>query len=437
MEESSMFSHPAVYIVDGARTPFLKARTAPNPLSSSDLAVAAGQALLMRQPFAPDEIDQVVVGSTIPNPNETNIGRIVALRVGCGFSVPAMTVMRNCASGLQALDTAACQIMLGKSDLILAGGTDAMSQAPLLFNEDMTRWLAYFFATKTPLEKLKLIPQLRPHFFAPVISMLKGLSDPVVGINMGQTAENVAYEFGITRQEMDEYSMQSQLRTAKAQDDGVFNAEISSICDPRGKSFASDDGVRRDTTLEKLAKLKPFFDKKYGQITAGNSSQITDGAAMLILASKEAVERHRLPVLAKIVDCQWGALDPAFMGLGPAHAIAQLLAKQKLGIQDIDYWEINEAFAAQVIGCVKALAQEKYCQEKLGLSGALGAIDYERLNVSGGAIAIGHPVGASGARLILHLAHLLRSKGVKRGVASLCIGGGQGGAMLIESVDGV
>jgi acetyl-CoA C-acetyltransferase len=432
-----MFSHPSVYIVDGARTPFLKARTAPNPLSSSDLAVAAGQALLMRQPFAPDEIDQVVIGSTIPNPNETNIGRMVALRVGCGMSVPGMTVMRNCASGLQALDTAACQIMLGRSDLILAGGTDAMSQAPLLFNEDMTRWLAYFFAAKTPVEKLKLIPQLRPHFFKPVIAILRGLTDPVVGINMGQTAENVAYEFGITRKEMDEYSLQSQLRTAHAQDAGEFNAEISPICDPRGKAFGDDDGVRRDTTLEKLGKLKPFFDKKYGQITAGNSSQITDGAAMLILASKEAVVKHGLPVLAKIVDCQWGALDPAFMGLGPAHAIAQLLQKQRLGIKDIDYWEINEAFAAQVIGCVRAMDDQKYCQEKLGLSGELGAIDYDRLNVNGGAIAIGHPVGASGARLVLHLAHLLRSKGVKRGIASLCIGGGQGGAMLIESVDGV
>lgn len=432
-----MFSLPSVYIVDGARTPFLKSRTAPNPLSNADLAVAAGQALLMRQPFSPEDIDQVIVGSTIPNPNETNIGRIVALRVGCGNAVPGMTVMRNCASGLQALDTAACQIMLGKSDLILAGGTDAMSQAPLLFNEDMTRWLAYFFAAKTVPEKLTLLTKLRPHFFKPVISILKGLTDPVVGINMGQTAENVAYEFNITRKEMDEYAMQSQLRTARAQEEKAFDAEIAAICDPRGNAFDSDDGVRRDTTLEKLAKLKPFFDKKYGQITAGNSSQITDGAAMLILASKDAVERYKLPVLAKIVDCQWGALDPAFMGLGPVHAISKLLKKQRLGLNDIDYWEINEAFAAQVLGCVRAFESETYCKDKLGLSGALGTIDMARLNVNGGAIAIGHPVGASGARIILHLAHLLRKEGAKRGVASLCIGGGQGGAMLIESVDGV
>lgn len=432
-----MFSQPAVYIVDGARTPFLKSRTAPNPMSNSDLAVAAGQALLMRQPFSPHDIDQVIVGSTIPNPNETNIGRIVALRVGCGDAVPGMTVMRNCASGLQALDTAACQIMLGKSDLILAGGTDAMSQAPLLFNEDMTRWLAYFFAAKTVGEKLKLLTKLRPHFFKPVIAILKGLTDPVVGINMGQTAENVAHKFGITRKEMDEYALQSQQRTAKAQDEQHFSAEISGVCDPKGNAFESDDGVRRDTSLEKLAKLKPFFDKKYGQITPGNSSQITDGAAMLILASKAAVEKYNLPVIAKIVDCQWGALDPAFMGLGPAHAIAKLLKKQHLGLKDIDYWEINEAFAAQVIGCIRAMADDTYCKENLGLSGALGTIDMARLNVDGGAIALGHPVGASGARIILHLAHLLKREGAKRGIASLCIGGGQGGAMLIESVDGV
>jgi acetyl-CoA C-acetyltransferase len=431
-----MSSYPAVYIVDGARTPFLKARTAPNPFSNADLAVAAGQALLMRQPFSPHDIDQVVIGSTIPNPDEPNIGRIVALRLGCGNHVPGMTVMRNCASGMQALDTAAAQIKLGQSDLVLAGGTDAMSQAPLLFNKDMTRWFSYFFAAKTVGEKLKLLTQLRPHFLSPVIAILKGLFDPIAGINMGQTAENVAYEFQITRKAMDEFALQSNQRVAKSQDEGYF-PDIVPICDAKGKSYEIDDGVRRDSSMEKLSKLRPFFDKKYGQVTAGNSSQITDGAAMLILASKEAVLRHRLPVLAKIVDCQWAALDPAFMGLGPTHAIAKLLQKQSLSLKDIDYVEINEAFAAQVIGCVRALESDSYCREKLGLSGALGTIDMSRLNVDGGAIALGHPVGASGARLVLHLAHILRRQGAKRGIASLCIGGGQGGAMLIESVDGV
>ncbi len=431
-----MFSKRDVYIVDGARTPFLKAKTAPNPFSSCDLAVAAGQALLMRQPFSPHHIDQVIVGSTIPNPDETNIGRMVALRVGCGDSVPGMTVMRNCASGLQALDTAACQIMLGKSNLVLAGGTDAMSQAPLLLNEEMTRWLSYFFAAKSPVEKLKLITQLRPRYFAPVISILRGLSDPVVGISMGQTAENVAFEFNIDRLAMDEYSLQSHQRTAKAQDEMMF-PEIVPICDSRGKTYTFDDGVRRDSSLEKLGKLKPYFDKKYGQITAGNSSQITDGAAMLILASKEAVQEYQLPVMARIVDCQWSALSPAYMGLGPAYAIAALLQKQKLALKDIDYFEINEAFAAQVIGCVLALDSDTYCREKLGLPGALGLIDPLRMNIHGGAIAVGHPVGASGARLALHMAHILKRQKAKYGIASLCIGGGQGGAMLIESVEGV
>ncbi len=432
-----MFSNQNVYIVDGARTPFLKARTSANPFSNSDLAVLAGQALLMRQPFLPSDIDQVIVGSTVPNPNEPNIGRIVALRVGCGDHVPGMTVMRNCASGLQALDSAANQILLGKSDLILAGGTDAMSQAPLLFNKDMTKWLSYFFAAKTIGEKLALLPKLRPHFFAPVIALLKGLTDPVVGINMGQTAENVAHLFGITRKEMDEYALESNKRTAKAQDESLFSSEIISICDEKGKCYEADDGVRRDTSLEKLAKLKPFFDKKYGQITPGNSSQITDGAAMLLLASKKAVEKYQLPVLAKIIDCQWSALNPAYMGLGPAHAIASLLKNQNLSLKDIDYFEINEAFAAQVIGCMKALESEDYCKETLGLPTAMGTIPLSRLNVDGGAISIGHPVGGSGARLVLHLAHVLKRSGTKRGVASLCIGGGQGGAMLIESVDGV
>jgi len=202
--------------------------------------------------------------------------------------------------------------------------------------------------------------------------------------------------------------------------------------DYNGKFYATDEGVRQDTTLDKLAKLKPVFDKPFGMVTAGNSSQVTDGAALLLLASEQAVDQLKLPVLAKIVDTEWAALSPDVMGLGPAFSAANLMKKYNLRMSDIDYWEINEAFAAQVIACLKAWESQEFCQKQLGLVNALGSLDRSRLNVDGGAIAMGHPVGATGARLALHITELLNRHNAKRGIATLCIGGGQGGAMLIE-----
>ena len=186
--------------------------------------------------------------------------------------------------------------------------------------------------------------------------------------------------------------------------------------------------------MENLAKLKPFFDRKYGKITPGNSSQITDGAAWLLLASAEAVEKFKLQPIGKITDTQWAGLDPAQMGLGPVHSSTPILQRHGLGLNDLDAWEINEAFAAQVQGCLRAWNDDAYCREELGLEAALGALDTSKLNVDGGAIALGHPVGASGARIVLHLLHVLRRNRGKRGIATICIGGGQGGSVLVETV---
>jgi acetyl-CoA C-acetyltransferase len=235
---------------------------------------------------------------------------------------------------------------------------------------------------------------------------------------------------------MDAYSVRSHQRVARAQDEGPLKSgggEVEALYDSKGNAFALDDGVRRDASLEGLAKLRPFFDRKYGNVTPGNSSQITDGAAWLILASEEAVRRHGLEPIGRIVDSQWAGLDPAQMGLGPVHAASPILQRHGLGLADLDYWEINEAFAAQVLGCLAAWKDEKYCQEQLGLERAMGEIDDEKLNVDGGAVALGHPVGASGARIVLHMLKLLKRKNAKRGMASICIGGGLGGAMLLEA----
>ena len=420
-----------VYVVDGARTPFLKARTGLGPFTGSDLAVNAGRPLLLRQPFEATAFDEVIVGAAMPSADEANIGRVVSLRLGCGDKVPAWTVMRNCASGLQALDSAFVNILAGRSRLVLAGGTDAMTHAPLMYGPAMVNWLAQWYAAKSVGQKAGLATKFRLSNLAPVIAILRGLTDPIVKLSMGSTAEIVAKRFGITRQMMDEYAVESHRRVAFAQDNGRLT-EVEPMYGPDGTVYALDDGVRRDSAVDKLAKLKPVFDRTYGNVTAGNSSQITDGAAMLVLASEDVVREYRLKPLGRIVDTHWGALDPSEMGLGPVHAITPLLMRNGLGLADMDAIEINEAFAAQVLGCLAAWESESYCKEHLGLDRAFGKVDPAKLNQDGGAIALGHPIGASGARVVLHVLKVLERTGGKRGVASLCIGGGQGGAMLVE-----
>lgn len=432
MPNNTNSSRRDVFIIDANRTPFLKAKGRPGPFSASDLAVQAARPLLLRQPFEPSALDEVITGCIMPSPDEINISRVVSLRLGCGHAVPAWTVQRNCASGMQAIDNAAQDIATGRANLVLAGGTEAMSHAPILWNDDMVRWLANWASAKTVMGRLKSLVQLRPYFLAPVIALLRGLTDPIVGLSMGQTAENLAYRFNISRKQMDEFALRSHQRLAKAEDEGWLN-EISPIFDSKGREYTSDDGLRRDTTLEKLGTLKPIFDRKFGTVTAGNSSQVTDGAAYLLLASEEAVKKYNLKPLGKIVDVAWAGVDPAQMGLGPVNASSQLMQRQNLSLADIDYWEINEAFAAQVIGCLAAFNDAEYCKT-LGISKPIGQIDEATLNVDGGGVAIGHPVGASGARIVMHLLQVLQRNHAKQGIASICIGGGQGGAMLIERV---
>jgi len=426
-----------VYVVDGARTPFLKSKNRPGPFGAGDLAVQAGRTLLSRQKFAPQELDEVILGCAAPSVDEVNIGRVAALRMGCGEKVPGWTVMRNCASGMQALDSGVNNILAGRSQLVLAGGVDALSRAPLLYNDKMVNWFSDLAAAKTGGQRAALFARLPfKELLAPVIGIMKGLTDPMVGLLMGQTAENIAHRFGITRAQMDGYSVRSHQRVAQAQDAGPLKpggGEVEALYDAKGNVYGLDDGVRRDASMEGLAKLKPFFDRKFGNVTPGNSSQITDGAAWLILASENAVQKYGLTPLGRILDSQWAGLDPAQMGLGPVHAATPILKRHGLGLDDLDYWEINEAFAAQVLGCLAAWKDETYCKEQLGLERAMGELDQAKLNVDGGAVALGHPVGASGARIVLHMLQLLKRKNAKRGMASICIGGGLGGAMLLEA----
>ncbi len=427
-----------IYIVDGARTPFLKSRNRPGPFAAADLATQAARALLMRQPFRPDELDEVILGCAAPSVDEVNIGRVAALRMGCGQKVPGWTVMRNCASGMQALDSGINNILAGRSQLVLAGGVDALSRAPLLYADRMVHWFSDMAAARTTGQRLALFSRLPvKSLLAPVIGIMKGLTDPMVGLLMGQTAENLAHRFGITREQQDAFSVRSHQRVARAQDQGILapgGGEVEALYERDGTVFPLDDGVRRDATPESLAKLRPFFDRKYGSVTPGNSSQITDGAAWMLLASEEALKKHGLEPIGRIVDSEWAGLDPAQMGLGPVHAATPILKRHGLGLDDLDYWEINEAFAAQVLGCLAAWRDEKYCREELGSNAPLGDLNQEKLNVDGGAIALGHPVGASGTRIVLHLLRTLKRNHAKRGIACICIGGGLGGAMLVEAL---
>ena len=422
-----------VFIVDGSRTPFLKARAKPGPFMAADLAVGCGRMLLSRQTFDPSAINEVILGCVMPGPDEANIARLTALRLGIGKDVPAYTVQRQCASGMQALDSAAMEIASRRADLILAGGVECMSHAPVLYNNNMVTWLGALSVAKTFTQKLKVISQIRPGHLKPIIGLLRGLTDPVVGLSMGQTAENLAYRFKITRDQMDAFAVRSHLRLAAAQDQEQLD-EVEPMYDIKGNVYEVDDGVRKDSTTEALAKLRPVFDRPFGLVTAGNSAQITDGAALLLLASEKAVTDYDLPVMGQIMDSQWAGLEPAQMGLGPVHAMTPILKRQKYTLDDIDYWEINEAFAAQVLACISAWQDPGYCKDELGSRTIIGELNQDILNIDGGGISLGHPVGASGARIVLHLLDVLKRNNKQRGIASLCIGGGQGGAMLVERV---
>ncbi len=433
---SSFANLRPVYVVDGRRTPFLKAKGPRGAFSASDLAVEAGRQLLLAMPFSPEALDEVVFGSVFPDATEANIARVISLRLGCGKKVPAFTVGRNCASGMQALDSAAKDIAMGRADLVLAGGTEAMSRYPLLFTPEMVEWLVAWGKARSFGARLGVLAKMRLAYLRPVLGVLQGLTDHVVGLNMGQTAEILAHRFGVSREEMDAFSVESHRRLAAAADEGRFAGELSPLIDAKGNIYDFDDGVRRDSDMEKLAKLKPVFDPKLGKVTAGNSAQLTDGAAALLLASGDAVKKHGLPVLGKLLDFEWAGVDPAQMGLGPVHAMAGILARNSLTTADIGNIEINEAFATQVLACLRAWNDGSYMKNEVGdFATGFGPLDMKNINVDGGGVSMGHPVGASGARITLHVLNTLRRNGGRKGIASLCIGGGQGGAVLVENVE--
>jgi acetyl-CoA acetyltransferase family protein len=335
---------------------------------------------------------------------------------------------------MEAMTSAASKILNDEAEIILAGGVESMSNIPLFFGKKMTALFANLMKAKTLGQKVSTILSFRPSFLRPVVGLVQGLTDPISGLIMGCTAENVARDFKITRRAQDEFALRSHQRAEAAIAKGIFKEEIIPVFNNDEKNslmIEEDEGVRKGQKIEDLAKLKPYFEKGTGTVTVGNSSQVTDGAAFAILMRESKAHELGLQVLGYIRDFAYAGLDPSRMGLGPVFAAAKVFEKSGLQLSDMELIEINEAFAAQVIGCVRAFSDDEFCQKNFGRN-AFGKIDENILNVNGGGVALGHPVGMSGARIIIHLLHELRRRKKNRGLASLCIGGGQGGAVIVE-----
>lgn len=421
-----------IAIIDGIRTPFSKAGGALATIQADDLGAIVVRELLMKTGVHASEIDNVFIGNVAQPAHAANIARVIALKGGIPKEVPAATVHRNCASGMESISQAAKSLWCGESKVVLAGGTESMSNIPLLFNDEMKNWFENLYKCKTIPQRLAHFAKLRPHHFAPVIGVLQGLTDPVCNLLMGMTAENVAREFHISREEQDQFALKSHQRAVVARD--RLTDEIIPV--PLPPKYTStlqfDDGPRDNQSLAALAKLKPYFDRKNGTVTVGNACPITDGAAMVILMTESEAKSRGLKPIGYVKAFSYAGLDPHRMGLGPVYATAKLFDQTGLSLSDIQLIELNEAFAAQVIGNMKAFESDQFAQTHLNRPKALGAIDPDLLNVNGGAIATGHPVGTSGTRIVVTALKEMARRNLQTGLATLCIGGGQGAAFIVE-----
>ncbi|HET6249991.1 MAG TPA: thiolase family protein [Tepidisphaeraceae bacterium] len=422
-----------IAIVAGARTPLGKAGTVLKSMHAEDLAKVAIQETLYRAAMGADRLDEVILGNVVMPADAANVARVAALWAGVPRNVPGLTVQRNCASGMEAINEACMRIRAGMGRIIMAGGCESMSNVPLLFPMETLEPVGQLARAKSTWQKTKAAAALRPRHFKPTAGLELGLTDPTVNMIMGKTAEVLVQEFGISRTEQDAYALHSHEKAVHATNAGFFDEEIVPVyAGERYEPVTRDNGPRANTTMESLGKLKPLFDRKDGSVTVGNSCQITDGAATVLMADANLARAEGMEPLGYVRGYAYAALDPARMGLGPVFAIDQLLRQTGMSLADIPLFEINEAFAGQVLACLKAMNSAQFCREQLGRDSALGEIDPEKLNVNGGAIALGHPVGATGARIVLTLLMEMKRRNLNLGLAALCVGGGQGAAMLLE-----
>lgn len=422
-----------IAIIDGVRTPFCKSMGALSGFQADDLGAAVVTELLARTGLDTKLVDEVIIGNVGQPAHAMNIARVIALKAGLPTDMIAHTVHRNCASGMQSITAAALQIEAGRSEVVIAGGAEAMTHIPLLYGPEMTKLFAKLMRARTLGQRLGVLASFRPAFLKPVIALQLGLTDPVCGLNMGQTAEVLAREFGLSRQEQDAFALESHKRAAASAD--KLGEEIMPVIGPPKYSTVqhADDGPRAEQSMEALAKLKPFFDRQAGTITPGNSCPITDGAGAVLMMSEEKAKELGYEPIGFLTDWTYAALDGSRMGLGPAYATAKLLDESGRSFDEFKVVELNEAFAAQVMANQRAFESGDFAREHLNRDEPIGRINPHDLNPNGGAIALGHPVGTTGTRLVITTLMELRRRKARHGLATLCIGGGQGAALALEA----
>lgn len=419
-------------VLAGVRTPFIKSFTDLQKVRAVELGTSVLRSVIKRGGTSVEAIDEVIFGNVAGPPDAANIARVIALTAGVPNDRIAHTVNRNCASGMESIISGWQAISQGRSNLIVAGGTESMSNVPLLFSRTAASRWQQLGRAKTIGQKLRSIASFRPGDFKPVPGIKLGLTDSTCGLNMGQTAERLADEFDITREQQDRFSMNSHDKAEAAQKACFLSGEIEPLEIADGVRVERDNAIRKGQSMQQLAKLRPIFASN-GSVTAGNSCPLTDGAAALLLTPANQLPRFEQQPLGFVTAYAIAGCDPRRMGLGPVYATAKLLGETGLTLDDFELIEINEAFAAQVIACQRAMASKTFAQSELNRRAAVGELDPDKLNVNGGAIALGHPVGSTGTRLVLTLLRALKANGKRRGLATLCVGGGQGVAMMLET----
>jgi acetyl-CoA C-acetyltransferase/acetyl-CoA acyltransferase len=429
---------PPIVLAAGLRSPWVRAGGAFKFEDAGNLGASVARELLTRTGLDPAEIDEVIVGSVGPPHDQANIARVIGLRAGVPESIPARTVARNCASGIEAVTSAIANIKAGYGETYLTMGVEVMSAYPLIMGRRLTGFFERMMKARSLPQQLSGFFSFRPSMLKPRVALLEGLTDPISGLIMGSTAENLARDFSLTRDLCDGFALRSHERAIAAANRGRFVREILPHL-PQGarkgaRSIGADDSPRSDQSMERLGKLRPYFEKPDGVVTVGNACGITDGAAALLITTEKKASELGIQPLARLRSFSWSGCDPSRMGIGPVSASAGALDAAGCQLSDIGTVEINEAFAAQVLACAKAFESAAWSKKHLGKSTAIGELDLGKTNVNGGAIALGHPVGATGARLLLTAAHELEVGDHELALATLCIGGGQGGAVVLERI---
>ncbi|MBI4178295.1 thiolase family protein [bacterium] len=417
-------------ILAGVRTPFVKSGDVFKDLPAYELARLVMREVIDRTGLEPGAVDEVILGNVAQPAEAANIARVSALLAGLPIETPAVTVHRNCASGMESVTTAFERLRAGRGKLMLVGGTENMSRIPLFYPRSFTEKLAALQKARTLGARLGVLSAFRPRDFSPQIGLLLGLTDPVCGMGMGQTAEVLAKKFVLSRREQDEYALRSHQKAVQARE--RLAEEILPVITP-DLSVTQDIGPRENQTLQALEKLRPIFDRKFGTVTAGNACPVTDGAAALLVSLEKDAKSFGVPPLGFLRAYAYSGCPPEQMGLGPVFSTARLLKETQVPMKDIELFEINEAFSCQVLACLRLFASPTLRKEyRMAGADLLREIDPLTLNLNGGAVALGHPVGSSGTRLILTLLMQMRRSQANMGLATLCVGGGQGAAMLLE-----